>query len=94
MDAVELNQSLAWVIYILETKQLPFIPVLSPVGSIAGVIDRGDIVTALARKMHWRIPEAFIQQIKADGKFPDNFPLVELSQQLINNSPTQPKDNA
>jgi Zn-dependent protease len=92
VETVELNQPLAWVIYLLETKQLPFIPVLSPVGSIAGVIDRGDIVTALARKMRWHIPEAFIQQIKADGKFPDNFPLVELSQQLINH--TQPKDNA
>lgn len=87
VEAVELSQSLAWVIYILETKQLPYVPVLSPVGSIAGVIDRGDIVSALAKKLRWRVPEAFVQQVKTEGKFPDNFPLVELSQQLINQSP-------
>jgi hypothetical protein len=48
---------------------------------VAGVIDRGDVIRALARKMRWPIPEAYIQQVKAEGKFPPDFRLVDLIEQ-------------
>jgi Zn-dependent protease len=83
LDAVELRDNLPKVIELLETKQLRHITVLSPVGSIAGIIDRGDVIRTLARKLRWRIPDLFIQQIKTEGKFPPNLPLWELSKSLI-----------
>ena len=60
--------------------------VRSPVGSVAGVIDRGDIIKALDSKLLWRIPSEYIKQIKADGKFPPNFRLVEICEQLNQNN--------
>jgi hypothetical protein len=52
------------------------------VGSVAGVIDHGDIIKALDSKLLWRIPSEYVKQIKADGKFPANFRLVEICEQL------------
>jgi Zn-dependent protease len=83
LDAVDLRDNLPQVIDLLETKQLRHITVLSPVGSIAGIIDRGDVIRSLSRQLRWRIPDPFIQQVKSEGKFPPNFPLWELSKALI-----------
>jgi Zn-dependent protease len=83
LDTAQLQQSLAQVIQILENKQLRSLTVLSPVGSIAGVIDRGDILMALARKLQWRIPENFVKQIKSEGRFPPDFRIAEISTQLV-----------
>lgn len=83
LDAVELRDNLPKVIDLLETKEIRHLTVLSPVGSVAGIIDRGDIIRSLARKLKWRIPDALIQQVKDEGKFPPNFPLWELSKSLV-----------
>ena len=83
LDTADLHQSLAEIINTLETKQIRSLTILSPVGSIAGVIDRGDVLLALARKLQWRIPESFLQEIKRQAKFPPEFRLAEISAQLV-----------
>jgi Zn-dependent protease len=83
LDTANLHQSLAEIINTLETKQIRSLTILSPVGSIAGVIDRGDVLLALARKLQWRIPDSFLQEIKRQAKFPPEFRLAEISAQLV-----------
>jgi Zn-dependent protease len=82
LDVVDLKTKIVEVIKLLEEKQIKRLTVLSPVGSVAGVIDRGDVIRALARKLRWPIPEAYIQQVKADGKFPPDLRLSELIAQI------------
>lgn len=86
IDTVELKDQISKVVSLLEQKQLRYVIVRSPVGSVAGVIDRGDIIKALDSKLLWRIPSEYIKQIKADGKFPPNFRLVEICEQLTQNN--------
>ena len=83
IDTVELKTPISKVVNLLEQKQLRYLIVRSPVGSVAGVIDHGDIIKALDNKLLWRIPSEYVKQIKADGKFPANFRLVEICEQLI-----------
>jgi len=82
IDTVDLKMKIFAIINLLEQKQLRYVIVRSPVGSVAGVIDRGDVIKALDSKMLWRIPSEYIKQIKAEGKLPPNFRLVEISEQL------------
>ncbi|MFN3926589.1 MAG: site-2 protease family protein [Pseudanabaenaceae cyanobacterium] len=86
LATADLNQNLAWAINTLESNQLRSLTVLSPVGSIAGVIDRGDILMALARKLKWVVPESFVKQIKEEGRFPADFRIAEISAQLLNSN--------
>ena len=82
IDTVDLKAPISTVIQLLEQKQLRYMIVRSPVGSVAGVIDRGDIIKALDSRLLWRIPSEYVKQIKAEGKFPPNFRLVEICEQL------------
>ncbi len=82
IDTVELKDKISTIVNLLEQKQLRYVIVRSPVGSVAGVIDRGDVIKALDIKLLWRIPTEYIKQIKIDGKFPSNFRLVEICEQL------------
>jgi Zn-dependent protease len=82
IDTVDLKAQISTVINLLEQKQLRYVIVRSPVGSVAGVIDHGDVIKALDSKLSWRIPSEYIKQIKADRKFPANFQLVEICEQL------------
>jgi len=82
IDTVDLKTQISTVVNLLEQKQLRYVIVRSPVGSVAGVIDHGDVIKALDSKLNWRIPSEYVKQIKADGKFPANFRLVEICEQL------------
>lgn len=82
IDTVEMKERISVVVNLLEQKQLRYVIVRSPVGSVAGVIDRGDIIKELDKKLVWRIPSEYVKQIKAEGKFPPNFRLVEICEQL------------
>lgn len=55
VPTVQESTSIVEVIQLLETKTLSRITVLSPAESVSGVIDRGDIVKAIASKMNLRI---------------------------------------
>jgi Zn-dependent protease/CBS domain-containing protein len=84
IDTIELKDTLATIVNLLEQKQLRYVIVRSTVGSVAGVIDRSDVMKALDGKLKWRIPAEYLKQIKLDGKFPANFRLVEICEQLNN----------
>ena len=63
------------VINKLENEQLPRITVLTPAGTLAGIIDRGDIVRAFAQKLNLRVNEAEIKRVKEEGSYPPGLQL-------------------
>lgn len=67
----------------LEQLSLSRITVLTPAGAVAGVIDRGDIIRALAQKLGVSVPERMIQQIKEEGKFPPGLPLQAIAKSML-----------
>ncbi len=69
------RSSLVEVIKLMEANNLPWITVLSPAGAVSGVIDRGDIVAALGKKLNIPISSAEIKRIKEEGKYPPGFQL-------------------
>jgi Zn-dependent protease/CBS domain-containing protein len=69
------RSSLVEVIKVMEANNLPWITVLSPAGAVSGVIDRGDIVAALGKKLNIPISSAEIKRIKEEGKYPPGFQL-------------------
>jgi Zn-dependent protease len=72
---VEESTSLVEVINRMETQQLPRLTVISPAGAVAGTIDRGDIIRAIAPKLNLRISEAEIKRIKEEGSYPSGLQL-------------------
>lgn len=72
------------VINQLENQQLPSITVLSPAGAVAGLIDRGDIVRALAQKLNLKITDAEIKRVKEEGSFPPGLNLGAIAKSTKN----------
>ncbi|GAB4159447.1 MAG: site-2 protease family protein [Cyanobacteria bacterium J069] len=66
----------------LETLSLKRITVLSPAGAVAGVLDRGDIVRAVAKQLKVPVPDALIARIKEDGVYPPGLPLPAIALSL------------
>jgi Zn-dependent protease len=79
---VEEKTSLVQVIQKLEQISDHRITVLSPAGAVAGVIDRGDIVKAIAKEENLVIPEAEIKRIKAEATYPSNLQLAKICSTL------------
>lgn len=71
--------SLVEVINKLETQQLPRITVLSPAGAVAGLVDRGDIVRALAQKLKLSVTDAEIKRVKEEGSYPRDLQLQAIA---------------
>ncbi len=76
---VEEKISLLEVINCIEAKQLNWITVLSPAGTVAGIIDRGDIVRAVASKLNLLITDAEIKRVKAEGTYPPSLQLQAIA---------------
>ncbi|MGF1459089.1 MAG: site-2 protease family protein [Leptolyngbyaceae cyanobacterium] len=74
--------SLAEVITTLEQDQLTRLIVLTPTDAIAGVIDRGEVVRALGKKLNLAISDSVIQRIKDEGEYPPNLKLPALAKSL------------
>lgn len=72
------------VIARLEEIEEPQMTILSPAGSVAGVIDRGDIVRAVAAKQNLTIPDTEIKRIKAEGTYPSYLQLGAIAKTLLN----------
>jgi Zn-dependent protease len=82
ISTVEEKTSLVQVINALEAERLNYLTVLSPAGAVAGVIDRGDIVRALAKKLNLPISEADIKRIKAENSYPPGLQLPVIAQSI------------
>lgn len=80
IPTVEESSRLVNVIQQMESQQLRQITVLSPAGAVAGVIDRGDIVQAIADKMGTPVSDTLIKQIKEEGSYPPGLQLGALAQ--------------
>ncbi len=80
---VEEATPLATVIQQLEKDTLRRMTVLSPAGAVSGVIDRGDIVQALAQKLKMPITDSLIKQIKEDGTYPPGFQIAALADSAV-----------
>jgi Zn-dependent protease len=77
--SVEEKTPLIEVINRLEAKQLKHITVISPAGAVAGVIDRGDVVRAVTKKLGVFLPEAEIRRIKTEGSYPPTLQLQAIA---------------
>ncbi|MBD2346137.1 site-2 protease family protein [Anabaena subtropica] len=76
------STTIADVINKLENEQLPLVTVLTPADAVAGVIDRGDIVKALAQKLGLRITDAEIKRIKDEGNYPPGLQLGVIAKSI------------
>jgi Zn-dependent protease len=63
----------------LEDLALPRITVLSPADAVAGILDRGDIVRAIADRLGLRVAPAMIQRIKEEGQYPPGLQLPAIA---------------
>ena len=79
IPSVREGDPLPEVIKTLEALQVSRITVLTPADAVGGVIDRGDIVRALAQKMNLPISEAVIQRIKEEGAYPPGLQLQAIA---------------
>ncbi|WP_026736699.1 site-2 protease family protein [Fischerella sp. PCC 9605] len=84
IPSVEESTNIAEVINKLENEKLSRVTVLSPAGAVAGVIDRGDIVRAIAQNLGLRITEAEIKRIKEEGIYPQGLQLQVIAKSTIN----------
>jgi Zn-dependent protease len=82
IPAVTEKTSLLESIIALDHSGQTRITVLSPSGAVAGTIDRGDIVAAIAKKINLSLPDGEIQRIKAAGRYPDYLQLSKFAKSL------------
>jgi hypothetical protein len=82
ITSVEEKTPLFKVIQKLEQISDFRLTVLSPAGAVAGVIDRGDIVRAIAARHNLPIPESEIKRIKAEGTYPSSFNLPAIAKTI------------
>lgn len=82
LATVEEKASLFEGINTLEACQENRLTVLSPAGTVAGIIDRGDIVRSVGQKLNLAIPEAEIRRIKAENTYPPTLQLQAIASQL------------
>jgi Zn-dependent protease len=79
IPSVKESTSLTEVINQMADQDVRRITVLSPAGAVSGIIDRGDIVRALAEKLKIPVPDTLIKQIKEDGVYPPGLQLDALA---------------
>jgi len=86
IPSLEEKTPLYIVIQSLETVTESWITILSPAGAVAGVIDRGDIVRAIAAKLNILLPEGEIKRIKAEKSYPPGLDLRAIAKSInVNN---------
>ena len=64
------DMQLIEAIKMMEAQTLNRLTVLTPADAVAGTLDRGEVVRALAKQMNFPISEAIIQKIKQEGAYP------------------------
>jgi Zn-dependent protease/CBS domain-containing protein len=83
IPSVREGASLTEAIDQLEEAQRPQITVLTPADAVAGTIDRGDVVRAIADRLGLRVSPAMIQRIKDDGQYPPGLQLPSIAKSVI-----------
>ena len=73
------KSSLAEVINTMESGQISRIIVLSPIGSVVGTIDRGDVMKVLAKHLKPTVSEAEIKRCKAENSYPQGLQLSAIA---------------
>lgn len=53
------------------------IPILTPTGAIAGLIDKGDIVQGVGRQLGIDVSPDIVQRIRDSNQFPPGFPIAD-----------------
>ncbi|MGB3493967.1 MAG: site-2 protease family protein [Elainellaceae cyanobacterium] len=90
--SVEESDPLSVVILKLEDENLRRITVLSPAGAVSGVVDRGDIIRAVAKKLNIPFASGLIRRIKEDGAYPPELQLPAIARSIESDMPpTQPQ---
>jgi CBS domain-containing protein len=87
IPAVHETTLLYQAIMTLEAQADVRLTVLSPADAVAGTVDRGDIVKAIASKLQWTIPPQELQRIKTEGHYPTYLQLSSLAKSLQNELP-------
>lgn len=77
----------------LECDRLTRITVLSPAGAVSGIIDRGDIVRVMSKKLNLTISEAQIKRIKEEGAYPPGLPIAAIAESTME-CPTSPTNTS
>ncbi|MCU0541785.1 MAG: site-2 protease family protein [Oscillatoriaceae cyanobacterium Prado104] len=85
IPTVSEKASLAEVINSMEAHQLPRIIVLSPIGSVVGTVDRGDVVKALAKYLKPRISDADVKRSKEENAYPQGLQLGAIAKTARDN---------
>lgn len=89
IDTVEEKTTLAQAIVRLQNDRLPRVTVLSPAGTVAGILDRGDILRAMAQKLNINISEAEIKRLKEEGSYPSGLPIFAIAEAALDSQPTE-----
>ncbi|MBE9138454.1 site-2 protease family protein [Nodosilinea sp. LEGE 07088] len=83
IPSVRENTPLTEAIEQLEDLHLPRLTVLTPADAVAGTIDRGDVVRAMADRLGLRISPAMIQRIKDEGQYPPGLQLPSIAKSVL-----------
>ncbi|MFK8182992.1 MAG: site-2 protease family protein [Phormidesmis sp.] len=78
------NTPLTQAIQMMEDKRLNRLTVLTPADAVAGTLDRGEVVRALAKQLKFPISEAIIEKIKEEGAYPAGLQLGAIAQSIEN----------
>ena len=66
----------------MEYFNVPFMTVLSPAETVSGIIDRADVIRALRNALNLNITEADLRQIREEGSYPSNLPVITLAKSI------------
>ncbi len=83
IPSVRESTPLTEVIDQLETQEIPRITVLTPADAVAGTLDRGDVVQAIAQRLGMKVPPAMIQRIKEEGQYPPGLQLPSIARSVM-----------
>lgn len=81
--AVLEKDSLAEAIGCMEYHRLPRLIVLLPTGGVAGTLDRGDVVRAVAKYLKVAISDSEIKRIKEECRYPSGLPLSAIAKSAL-----------
>lgn len=76
------NTPLTDAITLMEQQKLDQLTVLTPADAVAGTLDRGEVVRALAKQLNFPISEAIIQKIKQENAYPAGLQLGAIAQSI------------